>query len=281
MSMFENLGKNRDQFSQGGFGENFIKFPKEGVLAVRILPSGKNAEFYQSTRVHKLNSKNIHCPQVYNEAKSRWEGNCPICTYLRTLWPLSEKSAPDIKEQLQNTYRAWKAKPRFYLNAIVRSETDIKTGVTATNVGPKILSISKQLFDIIVDFILTDPLSPEDVTDVNTGKDFLITVLPKGEWPDFSKSKFHPKPSKAGTPEEIAKWLEDSHDLAALRILLPAEELDRQLKIARGLIPETDDEDGPGDIPNDPPPKPIDPDSSVGLCEDDFLNALNNTPNNI
>jgi hypothetical protein len=275
--MFENLAKTRDQFTQGGFGENFVKYPKEGVLAVRILPAGgKNAEFYQSTRVHKINSKNVHCPKSYNEQKSRWEGNCPICAYQQTLWQKSEKAAPDAKEAMQNEYRSIKAKPRFYLNAIVRSETDIKTGVTVTNAGPKILSISKQLFDIIVEHILADPTTPEDVTDVNTGKDFLITVTPKGEWPDFSKSKFTPKPSKAGTTEEVAKWLEAAHDLASFRTILAPEELDRQLKIHLGLIQEIQEESTETNPVTSAAPK----DTSVGLADDDFLKSLNGLGNN-
>lgn len=280
--MFESLKKAKAQHEVINHLENFLVFPKDGgVKIIRILPSNDGRDFFSATRTHKINGKNVHCPRTYDDSKNRWVGNCPICDYIAPLWPKSEKAAPDQQKALQDEYRSLKAHPRFYCNVIARSETDMKTGITSNNVGPKIMSMSKQLFDVVCDAILADPMNPEDVTDVKTGKDFVVAVNKKGEWPDFTKSKFQAKPSPAGTKDEVSTWMANLHDIHGLRKVLTQEALEHEIRVHLGL----DKEDEPVKLaPIDPTPLPtgatmmgnssITSNGTEGLADDDFMAEL-------
>jgi hypothetical protein len=284
--MFESLKKAKAQHETPNFLENFVTFPKEGAIIIRILPSTQGQDFFSATRTHKINGKNIHCPKTHDETTNKWVGKCPVCDYIAPLWRQSEKASSDEeRERLQTEYRNLKCHPRFYANCIIRSETDLKTGETRTNVGPKIISMSKQLFDLICDAILADPLNPDDVTDLKTGKDFVITVNRKGEWPDFTKSKFAPKSTPAGTKDEVTTWMNNLHDIHGLRKVMTTEELEKEIRIMLGEEKETETPIRLAD-PNPPIPpvnhgamqvgsSSITSNGTEGLADDDFLAELN------
>jgi thiol-disulfide isomerase/thioredoxin len=285
--MFESLKKAKAQHETPNFLENFVTYPKDGgVKILRILPSTEGRDFFSATRTHKINGKNIHCPRVFDDSKNRWTGTCPVCDYIAPLWKQSEKAANvEDKEALQTEYRSLKAHPRFYANVIIRSETDMKTGETKTNVGPKIISMSKQLFDIVCDAILTDPLNPDDVTDLKTGKDFIVAVNKKGEWPDFTKSKFQTKSSPAGTKDEVTTWMSTLHDIHGLRKVMTKEELDKEIRIHMGLEKENGEPVIKLADPNPLTPptngaievggSSITSNGTESLADDDFLAELN------
>lgn len=285
---FASLLKAKQQNTSGQeFLNNFVRYPTQdgAILNVRILPAANETnDWFISTRIHKINGRNVHCPREFNEQRGRWEGSCCICDYMANLWKKSERAAPDEQLAMQNEYRAIKPKPRFYANVIVRTEIDPTTGELKTNSGPKILSMSKQVFDVVCDQILSDPLSPDDVTDLATGKDFSIKIEKKGEWPDFSKSKFAPKQVAAGTKAEVATWMSNLQDLSKFRVVLDAEALNKEIGVHLGLIKDDFEMPPVAGITVTPTveasltcvnTETLVNDTSQGLADDDFLSELN------
>lgn len=235
----------------GSFLENFVKMPEgKGSVIMRLLPPApagmfgrQKNPFYQWTRIHRVNEKSLHDPREMVNGK--WVGENPIGDYLRWLWKESENSPPAEKERMQNLYRELKPVERYYYNVIVRQETG-EDGVVKKNVGPKILSVGKTVHQLILAGICgdkdlgQDPLG--DVTDFKTGRDFkLIKTLRKSgdqSYPNYDGSHFI-EPGPAGTPDECKLWMENLHDLSALRVLKSAEELDHELQIHLGVIQDT------------------------------------------
>lgn len=229
--------------SQGNnnFLDNFVRMPDgEGIVVVRILPPRKGQKLYCVTRTHKLGQKNLHCPQTLVNGK--WQGFCPICNWYRNLWKESDRKGGEEAEQLIAEARSIKPLERYYYNVIVRSQMNPTTGEVEKDIGPKILSIGKQLHARIIRAILGDPALDEpelgDVTDPETGRDFKIIKRIRKSGPDafpnYDESKFMGV-SALGTDKQASQWTENLHDLQSLRQLKTTEELMKELRIFRGL----------------------------------------------
>ncbi len=238
-------------FSSNDFLANFVKMPeKKGTVVVRLLGPAASGmfdcqvnPFYQSTRTHKVNGKNLHCLKVLQDGK--WEGECPICRYYNWLWKESESKGKEEADQMQVNARKIKPIERYYFNCIVRKEVD-SNGVVHENVGPKILSVGKTLYKlIIVNIVGDEELSLPalgDVTDFKAGRDFQIikTIRQSGEesYPNYDTSRFlDPSPVD---PDLAKACMESLHNLAALRHPLEAEEMKIELKKHLGLIPDVE-----------------------------------------
>lgn len=273
--------------NQGGNGsDNFVKLPEgEGTLVIRLLPPRKDDNLYCVTRVHKLGQKNIHCPLTL--VNGRWQGICPICNHYKGLWKQSEQAkSKDESEQFVTEARAIKPAERYYYNCIVRSQIN-SAGEIEKDVGPKIYSIGKQVHAKIIRAILGDVALDEpelgDVTDLKTGRDFkIIKRLRKTgseTYPNYDESKFM-QPSPAGTDKQIANWLENLHDLQALRMLKTTEEISRELDIYLGKVPDpsTTVESPVAEvrISEKPVQSKVSKVDSDDLPDDDFLNQLRN-----
>lgn len=237
---------------QGGdFLENFVKMPEgNGAVTLRLLPPaeagmfGKERNhFYCATRTHKVNDRSLHCPKTLQGKK--WVGECPICSYYSWLWGESEseqKTAEEAKH-LQAQARAIKPVERYYFNCIVRQQFNEKTQEMEKNVGPKILSVGKMVYGLILKAIVgnkeleEEPLG--DVTHLLNGRDFkLIKTMRqsgKDNFPNYSESKFL-DPSPLGDKDQVKRWLESLHDLSSLRTVKTVDELKHELKIHLGLI---------------------------------------------
>lgn len=231
--------------------ENFVKMPEgKGSVVLRILPPAPDGTFgrsknpfFQATRIHKVNGKSLHDPR--NKVNGKWMGQNPIGDYLRWLWKESEQAAPAEKDRMQRLYRELKPIERYYYNVIVRTETD-DDGNVKQNVGPKILSVGKTVHEIILRGICGDKEMNQpafgDVTDFKTGRDFKLvkTIKKSGDstYPNYEGSHFLDE-SPAGNPDDCKKWMENLHDLAALRVLKSAEELENELLVHLGLKQET------------------------------------------
>jgi hypothetical protein len=251
----ESLRLNKEPGGGNDFLENFVKFPEQGgVVLVRLLGPAmpgmfnrKSSPFFQATRIHRVNGKSLHCLKSLEGDK--WEGECPICRYYNWLWKESESKDPTEAARLQAAARAIKPIERYYYNVIVRKEVDEKTGEVRENVGPKILSVGKTLHKRIIAAIVGDENMQEpalgDVTDFKTGRDFKIikTIRPSGKesYPNYDSSKFM-DPS-AVDPDQGKLWMENVHDLPALRHTLEADEARIELKKHLGIIPS---EEGSG-----------------------------------
>ena len=237
--------------TSGSFLENFVRMPEgKGSVVLRILPPAPNGmfdreknPFYQWTRIHKVNGKSLHDPR--EKVNGKWVGENPIGDYLKWLWKESEQAPPEERDRMQATYRELKPIERYYYNVIVRAETD-ENGNVKKNVGPKILSVGKTVNEAILRGICGDKEMNQprlgDVTDFKTGRDFKLvkTIRKSGEntYPNYESSHFLDE-SPAGEPDECGKWIDTLHDLASLRVLKSAEELENELMIHLGLKQET------------------------------------------
>jgi hypothetical protein len=218
----------------------------------------------------------------------KWQGFCPICNYYRKLWQDSDKVSGDDADKLIAEARSIKPLERYYYNVIVRSQVNPSTGEVEKDVGPKILSIGKQLHARIIRAILGDPVLDEpelgDVTHPESGRDFKIIkrIRKSGgdAFPNYDESKFMGV-SPLGNDKQVANWLENLHDLQALRQLKTTEELLKELNIFRGLEkdPSVQFEFG-GNVEVKAEIKPaakktVVPDDEA-LADDDFINELRN-----
>lgn len=243
--------KTTENSSSGSFLENFVKMPEgKGSVVLRIMPPAPDGAFgraknpfYQWTRIHKVNGKSIHDPR--EKVGGKWVGENPIGDYLKWLWKESEQAKPEERDRMQRLYRELKPIERYYFNVIVRSETD-ESGNVKKNVGPKILSVGKTVYEIILRGICGDKEMNQpklgDVTDFKTGRDFKLvkTIRKSGDntYPNYETSHFLDE-SPAGDPDECKVWMENLHDLASLRVVKPAAELENELMIHLGLKQET------------------------------------------
>ncbi len=227
--------------SQAGFLDQFVPMPDgNGSTRLRILPPQSGRKLYQYNRVHSINGRKVHCPRPLVNGKWDRSVACPICDYYAHLWSKADKCADKHEaEKLQNEARMLKPSERYYYNAIVR--TLVVNGKPEKNVGPRILSIGKDLHGKILKGILgdADERGLGDVTNLLRGYDYIIKKEMVGEYPRYSDSCFAREPSPAGTPEEIERWSTSLHDLGALRNPKPVAELEKELAIHRRLIPDT------------------------------------------
>lgn len=231
----------------GSFYENFVKMPEgKGSVVMRLLPPApagmfdrEKNPFYLVTALHRVNGKSLHDIREYVGGK--WVGKNPICEYMRALWKESEQAAPAEAEQKRNLYRQIKPVERYYYNVIVREER-AEDGTVKKNVGPKILSVGKTVHEIILRGILGDKEmnQPElgDVTDFKNGYDFKLvkTIRKSGDqsFPNYEGSHFLEQ-SPSGDPDECKRWMENLHDLTALRILKTYDELEHELLVHLGV----------------------------------------------
>jgi hypothetical protein len=274
----------------GSFLDNFVPMPPgDGAITVRLLPARKGQKFQCMTRTHRLGKYNLHCPRELNK-EGRWVGVCPICDEYNGLWRQSEvKGCPNV-EELQNKARSIKPIERYYLNCIIRTLV-LPNNEVQRNVGPKILSVGKTVWKMIVRAIVGDAQIDEkplgDVTDIKSGRDFKIVKTmvggSSGTYPQYHLSKFL-DPSPLGNPDECEKWLGSLHDLYALRVLKPTSDLQHALDVFLGKIEDTDqDYESPEEIvtttskassPKVETPK-IETAVDQILADEDFYNDIN------
>ena len=236
--------------SGGSFYENFVKMPEgKGSVVMRLLPPapkgafGKDeSPFYLVTALHRVNGKSLH--DIRDYVGGKWVGRNPITEYMRQLWKDSEQAAPAEAEQKRALYRQIKPVERYYYNVIVREER-AEDGTVKKNVGPKILSVGKTVHEIILRGILGDKEMNQDrlgdVTEFKNGYDFKLvkTIRKSGDqsFPNYEGSHFLEQ-SPSGDPDDCKRWMENLHDLKALRILKNYDELEHELLVHLGLKQE-------------------------------------------
>jgi hypothetical protein len=267
--------------SKGQNGENnnsYVRYPDaNSFVALRLLPRRKGEPLFCAVKYHMLrdsngNKKIFFSPKqlVKTDKGPRWVGeNTVIDKYLRDLWAKSEKASGKAQEDLRNQYRELKGIERYYYNVIVRQEKDPKTGETLKNTGPKIFSCGKTIHAMIVRAIVGDKDAGEealgDVTNPKSGRDFKLVKKMNGEYPNYDLSKFLDS-SPLGEPDEINTWLENLHDLQAIRVVKTEDELKHALKVHLGLIEDSGNDEGydPSEFASKSSPK-TQPKSSADL----------------
>jgi hypothetical protein len=134
------------------------------------------------------------------------------------LWDYSKKAGKDGKDQYATLARQIKPRERYYLNVAVRPANDVK-----------ILSIGQIVFKKILNTMM-DP-DYGDITDVKNGYDFKIVKEMEGGFPKYDQSSPRPKPTPAGTGQEIAKFMESLHDIHSLVKLEDYEDMRKSAEI--------------------------------------------------
>lgn len=245
----ERLAEQAEGGVMGSYLDNYVQMPKgAGNVTIRLLPPAKGGKLFQYTRLISVNGRNVHCPKPLVNGK--WDKNTPnpLVDYYNALWRQidaleKEGGSKDMIEKLKSEARAIKPVERYYYNAIVRQATD-KDGNVQKNVGPKILSVGKTLHKMIISAIVpgTDTYIG-NVVDPENGYDFVIRKELVGSgsnaYPKYERSSFARDKSPLGTPEEVAKWVANLHDLTTLRRPAPFEKLEYELAVHRGLIKDT------------------------------------------
>lgn len=241
---------NSEGESSTDYLQRFVQLPeKNGFVIIRLLPGKKGMAPFGATRIHTLSNPSTgrkvsyHCTKTKQDDNT-WVGDCFICRYYSDLWKKSDNASGSEQESLQNQAREIKPVERYFFNCIVRSER-AKDGSTISNVGPKIYGCGKQVFAKIARAVAGDedagiaPLG--DVTHPLSGRDFRIVkkIAKSGarEYPNYDDSRFE-EVSAAGSTEEFKGWLENLHDLNALRILKTQDELKHALRVHLGMVRE-------------------------------------------
>lgn len=199
---YEEVTKQNSGTGNSDFLSKFL-ITKEGTSLVRLLPAKDDEEnFYAETAIHRMENdgqfKNYHCPRVKGD-------KCPLCDVYFALWKTPS-------EDNHNLARSIKARKRYYLNAVERESGSVK-----------ILSIGMKLFGQILDTFFDEDYG--DITDLKTGNDFKIVKDTNGAFPNYDKSAPKPTKSEAGTPAEIATWMDELHDIQNLVKIAEYDEL--------------------------------------------------------
>ncbi|CAE7860241.1 unnamed protein product [Symbiodinium microadriaticum] len=237
--------------NQGSFLDQFVPMPdppqgKKASITLRLLPPTKGGRLFQYTRYQKVNGRKVHCPRPLT-SDNKWDKSVPnpLGDYYSALWRRADKvkaeeGESDAYKELVAEARSIKPVERYYYNAIIREITI--DGTKQTNVGPRVLSVGKTLHGKILSALFGDEGDPSsklgDVTNLKSGFDFVIRVKKDGDFPKYDDSSFARETSPAGTPEEIAEWAKNLHDLTKFRVILPLERLEKELAIHRGHLPD-------------------------------------------
>jgi hypothetical protein len=263
-----------------GNNNSYVRYPDaNSFVTLRLLPRRKGEPLFCAVKYHMLrdsngNKKIFFSPKqlVKTDKGPKWVGdNTVIDKYLRDLWAKSDKVTGKAQDDLRNQYRELKGIERYYYNVMQRQEKDPKTGETLKNTGPKIFSCGKTIHAMIVRAIVGDKDAGEealgDVTNPKSGRDFKLVKKMNGEYPNYDLSKFLDS-SALGEPDEISTWLENLHDLQAIRVVKSEDELKHALKVHLGLVEEAtqgDDSYDPSEFTSKPSAKTSKPTSSADL----------------
>jgi hypothetical protein len=219
--------------SNGGGRDNAIyphwDIPEGSTARVRFLPDGDpNNMFFWAERAMirlpfsgvkgQMNSKpvlvQVPCVEMWNEA-------CPILAEVRT-W-FKDKSL----EEMGRKY--WK-KRSYIFQGFVRENPLSEDRVPENPIRRFIVSPS--IYPVLT-AVLKDTEVEEMPTDYDRGLDFSITKTTKGQYADYSTSKWARKESALTASERAAI---DAHGLHNLKDFLPKKPNDVELKIIKEMF---------------------------------------------
>lgn len=241
----------------------FASFKSDTKNLVRILPGAESSEdqnyfkFYTEANIHKINLsdkeyRNYQCRRTYNES-------CPVCDLMYQLWERHRelKLPKGEKSKYGNMATKIKPRPRYYMKVVVRSLIDTKDDNGNIQSPVKFLAMSKELFDrvlaAVTDPDLQDESDPDNTTilSLENGNDFEVAVTKKGEYNSFVESKAKIKKTRAGTPKQIAEWMDSPLNLNSL---VKLEEYDEGKKLAQEVLAKLEGEGTSSNESRETPP---------------------------
>lgn len=210
------LEEKDNQKSEGG--SDFVTFD-QGSNVIRFLPGKEDPfEFFSESVVHKyVDEEGKH--RKYRCRKPAGE-KCPVCELFWDLWKMhKELNLPKgQKSKYGDLATKIKQKSLFYAVAVSRKLQE------AGENPVKIAAMGKQLFDVVMGELVNpenladdsngDPDEDSHMLSLDKGLDFDVIVTKNGEFNNFQTSKAKRKHTKAGSPLEVAEWMEHQIDLS-------------------------------------------------------------------
>jgi hypothetical protein len=225
--------ESRGSNNSGGGRDNAIyphwNIPENSTARIRFLPDGddKNMFFWVERAMIRLpfagvkgqvGSKpvvvQVPCVEMWNET-------CPILTEVRT-W-FKDKSLEDMGRKY------WK-KRSYIFQGFVR-ENPLADDTTPENPIRRFV-VSPSIFPVVT-AVLKDTEVEELPTDYDRGLDFSITKTTKGQYADYSTSKWARKESALTAMERAAI---EAHGLHDLKGFLPKKPGESELKIMKEMF---------------------------------------------
>jgi hypothetical protein len=235
-SLAEIRAKLKAQETRGertGGGDNAIfphwNIPEGSTAAVRFLPDGDpNNTFFWAERLMirlpfngvkgDMNSKpvvvQVPCVEMWNET-------CPILTEVRTWFKDSSL------EEMGRKY--WKKRSYIFQGFV--NENPLTEDSTPENPIRRFV-ISPSIFTLIKDALM-DPDIQELPTDYDAGLDFRITKTTKGQYADYSTSKWARKETAL---TEVQRAAIDTHGLHTLSDYLPKRPTEVEINVLKEMF---------------------------------------------
>jgi hypothetical protein len=201
-----------------------------GKNVVRLLPGHPNmSDFYAEVFYHKrqMGQKTVSvvCPNNGDEDN----GNCPICALLEPMRRSKDKKKKDL-------YYSWRAKPRYFANAVDRADETPTIKVLAFGT-----TILKQVLELIV-----DPEEFGDVLDPREGCDIIIKKTGQKLDTEYTVTPRRQPSPLCETAKEIRALIgkgEEDTKLKDLNEIGSSEALDEDAILALWEGQEADDDD--------------------------------------
>ena len=235
-SLAEIRAKLKAQESRGertGGGDNAIfphwNIPEGSTSVVRFLPDGDpNNTFFWAERLMirlpfngikgDMNSKpvvvQVPCVEMWNET-------CPILTKVRTWFKDSSL------EEMGRKY--WKKRSYIFQGFV--NENSLQEDNTPENPIRRFV-ISPSIFTLIKDALM-DPDIQELPTDYDAGLDFRITKTTKGQYADYSTSKWARKETAL---TEVQRAAIETHGLHTLSDYLPKRPTEVEINVLKEMF---------------------------------------------
>ena len=225
--------KAQESRSERSGGDNAIfphwNIPEGSTSVVRFLPDGDpNNTFFWAERLMirlpfngvkgDMNSKpvvvQVPCVEMWNET-------CPILTEVRTWFKDSSL------EEMGRKY--WKKRSYIFQGFV--NENSLQEDNTPENPIRRFV-ISPSIFTMIKDALM-DPDIQELPTDYDAGLDFRITKTTKGQYADYSTSKWARKESALS---EVQRAAIETHGLHTLSDYLPKRPTEVEINVLKEMF---------------------------------------------
>jgi len=218
---------------RSGGGDNAIfphwNIPEGTTAAVRFLPDGDpNNTFFWAERLMirlpfngvkgDMNSKPV---VVQVPCVEMWNDTCPILTEVRTWFKDSSL------EEMGRKY--WKKRSYIFQGFV--NENPLAEDSTPENPIRRFV-ISPSIFGLIKDALM-DPDIQEMPTDYDMGLDFRITKTTKGQYADYSTSKWARKETAI---TEVQRAAIETHGLHTLSDYLPKRPTEVEINVLKEMF---------------------------------------------
>ena len=215
------MSENKPAATGGGGKSDWATF-EDGDNLIRFLPGKEDPlDFFAEGSVHKYQDdqgmwRNYKCRKTQGE-------KCPVCDYYFDLWKRHKElnlgkdaNGRNITSKYGDLAVKIKPKARYYSIAVIRALEE------AGEDPVKYVAMSQQLFDRVMHAMVNDDYQDEDDPDNTTiislerGNDFNVKITRQGQFPSFVESSAKYKKSRAGTPAQVAEWMDNELNLQSL-----------------------------------------------------------------